>query len=171
MKWSYVLFQFYSLAIFTCSRTTLNQITDRIKQPCMRKTYFQATCIMFDEKPKMVDDPNRIGKKIPNYWDASKKVLNDPTKFLESLLTYNKDNISEGVIKRVEPYIQMEEFTPEAVSKVSKACTSICMWVRAMYVYHNVALQVSSIRCIMLGMVLRACEVHRHPVWCTCTLM
>ncbi len=38
----------------------------------------------------------------------------------------------------------MEEFTPEAVSKVSKACTSICMWVRAMYVYHNVALQVSS---------------------------
>lgn len=36
----------------------------------------------------------------------------------------------------------MEEFTPEAVSKVSKACTSICMWVRAMYVYHNVALQV-----------------------------
>ncbi len=37
---------------------------------------------------------------------------------------------------------QMEEFAPEAVSKVSKACTSICMWVRAMYVYHNVALQV-----------------------------
>jgi dynein heavy chain len=39
--------------------------------------------------------------------------------------------------------VQMEEFTPDAVSKVSKACTSICMWVRAMYVYHNVALQVS----------------------------
>lgn len=38
--------------------------------------------------------------------------------------------------------VQMDEFTPEAVSKVSKACTSICMWVRAMYVYHNVALQV-----------------------------
>lgn len=37
----------------------------------------------------------------------------------------------------------MEEFTPEAVSKVSKACTSICMWARAMYVYHNVALQVA----------------------------
>jgi len=36
----------------------------------------------------------------------------------------------------------MEEFTPDAVAKVSKACTSICMWVRAMYVYHNVALQV-----------------------------
>jgi dynein heavy chain len=84
-----------------------------------------------------------VGKKIANYWDASKKILNDPTKFLDSLLNFDKDNIPESVIKKVEPYIQMEEFTPEAVSKVSKACTSICMWTRAMYVYHNVALQVA----------------------------
>ena len=46
------------------------------------------------------------------------------------------------MLAQVEPYIQMEEFTPDAVAKVSKACTSICMFVRAMYVYHNVALQV-----------------------------
>jgi dynein heavy chain, axonemal len=36
----------------------------------------------------------------------------------------------------------MEEFHPDQVAKVSKACKSICQWVRAMYVYHNVALQV-----------------------------
>lgn len=85
----------------------------------------------------------RLGKKIPDYWEASKKLLNDPTKFLESLLTFDKENIPDPIIKKIEPYIQMEEFTPEAVLKVSKACTSICMWVRAMYVYHNVALGVS----------------------------
>jgi hypothetical protein len=43
----------------------------------------------------------------------------------------------------VEPYISLEEFTPEAVSKVSRACTSICMWVRAMHLYHTVALSVA----------------------------
>lgn len=48
----------------------------------------------------------------------------------------------QAVIKRVVPYIEMEEFHPESVAKVSKACKSICQWVRAMYVYHNVALQV-----------------------------
>jgi dynein heavy chain, axonemal len=36
----------------------------------------------------------------------------------------------------------MEEFNPVNVAKVSKACKSICQWVRAMFVYHNVALQV-----------------------------
>lgn len=47
--------------------------------------------------------------QIANYWEPSKKLLNDPTKFLDSLLTYDKDNISDGVIKRVEPYIQVSE--------------------------------------------------------------
>ena len=29
---------------------------------------------MFDEKPKMVDDPNKLGKKIANYWCGVKYV-------------------------------------------------------------------------------------------------
>lgn len=28
------------------------------------KLVMEATCIMFDEKPKMVDDPNKLGKKV-----------------------------------------------------------------------------------------------------------
>lgn len=44
---------------------------------------------------------------------------------------------------QIEPYIALEEFTPEAVSKVSRACTSICMWVRAMHLYNTVALSVA----------------------------
>jgi dynein heavy chain len=84
------------------------------------------------------------GKKVPDYWDSSKKLLADPSKFLESLLTFDKDNIPQATIAKVEPYIGMEEFTPEAVSKVSKACTSICMWARAMFMYHNVSLSVSA---------------------------
>ena len=74
--------------------------------------------------------PHRPGGKVADYWEPSKKLLNDPTRFLDSLMTFDRDNISEGVIKRIEPYIQMESFTPEAISKVSKACTSICMWAR-----------------------------------------
>jgi hypothetical protein len=46
-------------------------------------------------------------------------------------------------LSQIEPYIALEEFTPEAVSKVSRACTSICMWVRAMHLYNTVALSVA----------------------------
>lgn len=43
--------------------------------------------------------------QIPNYWEPAKKLLADPGKFLDSLLQYDKDNISDSVIKKVEPYI------------------------------------------------------------------
>lgn len=39
--------------------------------------------------------------------DASKKILNDPSKFLDSLLNFDKDNIGDSIIKKVEPYIQV----------------------------------------------------------------
>lgn len=50
-----------------------------------------------------------------------------------------QDNIPDTVINLVQPYIDNEEFQPAAIAKVSKACTSICQWVRAMHVYHFVA--------------------------------
>ena len=74
---------------------------------------------MFDEKPKMVEDPAKMGKKVANYWDAAKRLLADPTRFLDSLITFDKDNIKDAIIQRIQPYIDMEEFTPEAVARVS----------------------------------------------------
>lgn len=85
----------------------------------------QACCIMFDEKPKMVDDPAKLGKKVPSYWDAAKRLLADPTKFLDSLFTYDKDNIKDAIIQRIQPYIDMEEFTPEAVARVRAGSTCL----------------------------------------------
>ena len=79
---------------------------------------------MFDEKPKMVDDPAKMGKKVPNYWDAAKRLLADPSRFLESLITFDKDNIKDAIIQRIQPYIDMEEFTPEAVARV---CLLLCL--------------------------------------------
>ena len=79
---------------------------------------------MFDEKPKMVDDPAKMGRKIPNYWDAAKRLLADPSRFLESLITFDKDNIKDAIIQRIQPYIDMEEFTPEAVARV---CVHLCL--------------------------------------------
>ena len=36
----------------------------------------------------------------------------------------------------------MEAFTPAQVQKASKACTAMCMWVRAMHKYHQASVMV-----------------------------
>ena len=52
---------------------------------------------------------------------------------------HKKDNIPDKVIDKIQPYMENEGFEPAAIAKSSKACTSICMWVRAMHKYHFVA--------------------------------
>lgn len=79
-------------------------------------------------------------KKIDDYWGPAKtKVLADPSKFLNDLMGYDRDSIKEATIKKIQPYIDNPDFTPDAIAKVSKACQSICLWVGAMHKYYNVA--------------------------------
>jgi dynein heavy chain, axonemal len=68
----------------------------------------------------------------------------------------------QAVIRKAVPYIEMEEFHPDNVAKVSKACKSICQWVRAMYVYHNVALQVEPKRAALSAAQAELDETNRQ---------
>ncbi|XP_067102135.1 dynein axonemal heavy chain 1 [Osmerus mordax] len=98
----------------------------------------EAVCIMKGIKPKKVAG-EKPGTKVDDYWEPGKGLLQDPGKFLEGLFKFDKENIPDSVIKLIQPYIDNEEFQPANIAKVSKACTSICQWVRAMHVYHFVA--------------------------------
>ncbi|XP_052808511.1 dynein axonemal heavy chain 1-like isoform X3 [Mya arenaria] len=98
----------------------------------------EAVCIMKGVKPKRVAG-DKPGTKVDDYWEPGKALLSDPGKFLEGLFKFDKDNIPDPVIKLIQPYIDNELFEPAAIQKVSKACTSICMWTRAMHKYHFVA--------------------------------
>ena len=59
------------------------------------------------------------GTKVDDYWEPGKGLLVDPGKFLESLFKYDKDNIPDSVIVKIQPYIDDENFTPAAIAKVS----------------------------------------------------
>ena len=81
--------------------------------------------------------------QIDDYWDGSRSLLVNPDKFLQALYDYDKDNIPENIVQKINPYIENSDFTPANIEKVSHACTSICLWVRAMHKYHHVAKSVA----------------------------
>ncbi|XP_019627758.1 PREDICTED: dynein heavy chain 1, axonemal-like isoform X2 [Branchiostoma belcheri] len=131
-------------------KTGLDKVRAMQRPPGGVRMVIEAVCIMKSIKPKKVagDQP---GKKVDDYWDPGKALLQDPGKFLESLFKYDKDNIPDSNIKLIQPYIDNEEFQPAAIAKVSKACTSICQWVRAMHKYHFVAKSVAPKRAALAG--------------------
>lgn len=114
-----------------------------MKRPPQGVIYvMEGICIVRGVKPVKIAGP-RPGEKINDYWEPSRGMLTDPGAFMQSLLNFDKDSITEEMIQKLEKYVNDPGFQPEKIIKVSKACTSLCMWIHAMYKYYFVNLQVA----------------------------
>uniref|UniRef100_F7E4I9 Dynein axonemal heavy chain 6 n=1 Tax=Ornithorhynchus anatinus TaxID=9258 RepID=F7E4I9_ORNAN len=81
------------------------------------------------------------GKAVEPDWTTAKQLLGD-SNFLKRLLEYDKENIKPQILSKLQKYINNPDFVPDKVEKVSKACKSMCMWVRAMDLYSRVVKEV-----------------------------
>ncbi|KAJ3335866.1 Dynein heavy chain 2, axonemal [Gonapodya sp. JEL0774] len=83
-----------------------------------------------------------ILKKSEPTWDEAKRQLGNPY-FIKQLVNFEKDNISDKILKKISTYCAEESFNPEVVGKVSGAAKSLCLWVRAMESYGQISRQVA----------------------------
>ncbi|KAL8272360.1 hypothetical protein Esti_003650 [Eimeria stiedai] len=90
--------------------------------PALVETVMNAVCLLLGRKQS---------------WEEAKKVLND-TSLLSTLQDYDKDNLPPKLMHQLSKYTALEDFVPEKVANVSKAATSLCMWVRAVESYAKV---------------------------------
>eukprot|EP01029_Cantina_marsupialis_P027524 TRINITY_DN7716_c0_g4_i1.p1 TRINITY_DN7716_c0_g4~~TRINITY_DN7716_c0_g4_i1.p1 ORF type:complete len:2866 (-),score=629.04 TRINITY_DN7716_c0_g4_i1:292-8106(-) len=74
-------------------------------------------------------------------WDTAKRILGDMS-FVMRLREYDKDNIPDKIIRKVSKILVHPMMQVENVKTVSKAATSLCMWVHAMIKYSFVAKEV-----------------------------
>eukprot|EP01035_Chromulina_nebulosa_P016877 gene16877-22365_t len=78
----------------------------------------KVCCLMFDVKPIKKNDPNQPGKKIDDYWEAGQKgLLTDAKIFLNNLMTFDKDNIPDKIIKSISVFMDDPTFTPAAIER------------------------------------------------------
>lgn len=81
----------------------------------------------------------RLSSQIFEYWGPSKRLLGDMS-FLQQLKDYDKDNIPEAVMDKInKEYVRLPEFDPVSVAKASSAAEGLCKWVRAMASYNAIA--------------------------------
>ncbi|KAL3853467.1 hypothetical protein ACJMK2_017003 [Sinanodonta woodiana] len=107
--------------------------------PAGVKIVMAAVCVMKDIKPDKINDPDKPGQKILDYWGPSKKLLGDMN-FLGMLKEYDRDNIPVHVMKKIRTeYIGNPEFDPAKVANASSAAEGLCKWILAMEIYDRVA--------------------------------
>ncbi|CAM9196185.1 unnamed protein product, partial [Phaeothamnion confervicola] len=116
-------------ALDALTKNDITEVKSFAKPPPAVQTVMEAVCVLMEAKPD---------------WDASKKLLAEGN-FLERLRGYDRDNIKEGVLRKLRPYVEnpnMQAGLVEVVKKVSKAATGLCMFVHAMDMYSRVAKEV-----------------------------
>jgi dynein heavy chain, axonemal len=124
------------LALDTLKPADITVVKSMKNPPAAIKLVLEAVCVLKGLKPERRPDAN--GRMIDDYWGASQKMLGD-MKFLESLRSFDKDNIPAPIMKKIrEIYISDRDFVPEKIKAVSTACEGLCRWIRAMDVYDRV---------------------------------
>jgi len=77
-----------------------------------------------------------VMEKTPS-WAQAKTELND-TNFLNRIKGFDKDNITNATLRKMEKYTKDPNFTPKGVQNVSNAAGALCQWVHAMKIYAEV---------------------------------
>lgn len=77
---------------------------------------------------------------------AKKTVLKDPTKFLNDMMTYDKENIPEKTVKAVKAIVESPTFSLDDVRKANSAMEGICKWAIAMMKYYDLLKIVNPMR-------------------------
>jgi len=89
----------------------------------------EVICILMQVPPVKLKDG------AVDYWRPAKALLGDPT-FLKKVSTLRDHDVPASVLDAVAPYMSHEDFTPESLHKVSKACCGLCAYARQVYKYH-----------------------------------
>ncbi len=108
-------------ALENINKKDLNEIRSYAKPPPLVEKVMEAVMVL---------------KKCEPTWDEAKKQLGNPN-FIKQLVGFDKDNISDKILKRITQVCADENFQPDIVGRVSGAAKSLCMWVKAMETYGN----------------------------------
>ena len=99
----------------------------------------ETACIMLGVKPnKKIPDNQKLPNDNDCYFVTGKKeLLTEPAKFLSQMKNYDKENIPENVVTKVNKIFASGRFTLEAATSASSALVGVFKWADAMMQYHE----------------------------------
>lgn len=109
-------------ALDSLNKNDINELRVFKTPPKLVQFVMEAVCLLLGVKPS---------------WANAKLLLSDMN-FLNRLAEYDKDNLSDAMLKKLKVYVSNKDFQPDIIGKVSRVCKSICMWVIAVDQYAKV---------------------------------
>ncbi|XP_048588102.1 dynein axonemal heavy chain 2 isoform X2 [Nematostella vectensis] len=109
-------------ALESLNKKDMTEIKSYGRPPALVEKVMEAVMILRQSEPT---------------WAEAKRQLGDGN-FIKQLVNYDKDNMTDRILKKIGTYCAQPDFQPEIIGRVSLAAKSLCMWVRAMEVYGRI---------------------------------
>jgi hypothetical protein len=103
-----------------------------------------AVCVLLDVEPLKEMNPQTQKKEI-NYWKPTQKLMNGAT-FLQDLLGYDSESVSEKHIKGLQQFTEKEQFNKDYLLKINMVAANLAGWVLAMQNLYKVNLVVRPLK-------------------------
>uniref|UniRef100_A0A4W4ESA4 Dynein heavy chain coiled coil stalk domain-containing protein n=1 Tax=Electrophorus electricus TaxID=8005 RepID=A0A4W4ESA4_ELEEL len=94
------------------------------------------------EKAVADEEEQKVAIPKDRSWKAAKVMMAKVDTFLDSLISFNKEDIHKNSLKAVQPYLQDPEFKPELVAAKSNAAAGLCSWVINIVKFYEVYCEV-----------------------------
>ena len=97
-----------------------------------------SACLILLEKNYSL----KLHNDLPHCWDACKKMMADPGKFLERLQNFKGEDITEHEIEMLTERVENDpDFNYERIIKSSQVLANIAKWVINIYKYNRIYVQ------------------------------
>lgn len=120
-------------ALNTLNKNNLTELKSFGSPPDAVVNVCSAVIVLFAPKGKVPKDRS---------WKAARGLMGNVDKFLNDLVTYDKEHIHPDVIKALAPYINDPEFDPLKIQSKSNAAAGLCSWVININKFYDVWLVV-----------------------------
>jgi dynein heavy chain len=116
----------------------ISTIRKLAKPPHLIMRIMDGVLLLMKRKVDAVQpDPDPSKNCVKPSWGESLRLMSQ-SDFLQSLLTFGKDEINEETVELLEPYLEMPDFNLEGAKKVSADVAGLASWVRAMSFYFTI---------------------------------
>jgi dynein heavy chain len=110
---------------------SINRPTDTVVK------MMELSCHMFGYKAKKANI-GKVQNDPQGYFHLAKQsFLNAPAKFMEAMADYDKENIPEATVKKVNVILNLPTMTYDAVKGASGALAGVFKWSAVMMKYHE----------------------------------
>ena len=107
--------------------------------PSVVKVVFDIAFLLLNRPISRIQVVEEKGQMFyKDSFSVAAAVVFEPS-FIEEVLSFSKDSITDESIELMQPYLQSPLFSIEMAKKVSVVSYALSLWIKAMVVYHEIS--------------------------------